>query len=76
MGGTGIPPESAKLTPMIVSRQQGGTQAPNDNVTPFRPRPKAKPSRTASQTGKRPMPVALIFAAMVAIAVLIKYFFP
>lgn len=74
MGGTGLPPDSASLTPTIVSRQE--TQLYQDNVMPFRPRPKAKASRTTAQAGKRPMPVALIFAAMVGIAVLIKYLFP
>jgi hypothetical protein len=75
MGGTGLAPDSSSLTPTIVPRQES-TQQSNDNVTPFRPRPKAKPSRSTSQPGKRPLPVALIFIAMVGIAVLFKYLFP
>ncbi len=74
MGGTGLPPDFAKLTPTVVPRHQD-TPLSNDNVTPFRPRPKAKPSKAASQPGKRPMPVLLIFVAMVAIVVLFKYLF-
>ena len=65
MGGTGPAPEP-EPRPMAA----GG-----DNVVKFeKPRPTSKPAATAA-TGraKRPMPVLLIFAAMVAVIVGIKF---
>ena len=71
MGGTGLAPDSGTLQPKVVSRRAAPATPQTDNVTPFRPRPKAKPAPK-----KRPMPAGLIFIALVGIVALFKYLFP
>jgi len=69
MGGAGDPPE----LPVQPSRPV------KDNVTAFkRPPPQRKsPQQKAAQVETRPrMPVALIFACLVAVYVGIRYFWP
>jgi hypothetical protein len=66
MGGIGTPPD-------VRSRP---SQPVADNVTAFRrPQVKPKPSPFAPNTGARPrLPVALIFACLVAVYVGIRYY--
>ena len=71
MGGTGLAPESGTLQPKVVRTKTPPATAQTNNVTQFRPRPKAKP-----EAKKRPMPAGLIFIALVAIVALFKYLFP
>jgi hypothetical protein len=70
MGGGGTPPDVRPSTSERVA----------DNVTAFR-RPASKPKKKAvpfaaasAGTGKRPLPVALIFACLVVVYVAIKYY--
>ncbi|CAL78380.1 conserved hypothetical protein [Bradyrhizobium sp. ORS 278] len=66
MGGGGAPPEVKPVKAEPVT----------DNVTAFRklpPKPKASPSGPAAQ---RKMPVALIFAALCAVYVAIRLYWP
>lgn len=60
MGGTGSPPRSRPATKM-TARNDPMT----DNVTPFR---RIKPA-SPSAPKKNPLPVALIFLALIAVAV-------
>lgn len=85
MGGTGVPPDSDVLQPRLASsppKPPAEKDGSRDNVTPFRPR--AKDSGKNSNSGgsrfggafggdPRKIPAWLIFAALVAIVVLIKY---
>ncbi len=72
MGGAGIPPD---VRPRPA-------EPATDNVTAFR-RPAAKPNKVTpfgfaaaygSGPGKRPLPVALIFACLVVVYVAIRYY--
>jgi hypothetical protein len=65
MGGTGVPPRIS-----IAPPRPDPETMPSDNVTPFR-RVRPEPA-TAAETKKR-LPVALIFVALCAAAVLIRY---
>ena len=71
MGVTGLAPDTSTLKPKVVSQRMPPETPQPNNVTPFRPRAKAKP-----EPKKRPMPAGLIFIAMVGIIVLYKYLFP
>ena len=69
MGGAGTPPDVRPST----------SEPSTDNVTAFR-RPAPKPKQTRSfgmasgGTGKRPLPVALIFACLVVVYVAIRFY--
>ena len=69
MGGTGKPP---RIEPAPRSQPTAPPAANGDNVTPFR---RIKPSApvTSSAPQKRKLPVALIFVAMIGIAVAFHY---
>ena len=67
MGGAGTPPE-------IPARSSDGA-TDTGNVTAFRRPAPAKPKTAASgPAGKRPLPVALIFACLVVVYVGIRYY--
>jgi hypothetical protein len=65
MGGAGTPPD--------VPAPSREPVADRGNVTAFRRLPAKKPGVSAP-TGKRPLPVALIFACLVVVYVGIRYF--
>jgi len=63
MGGVGTPPEM----------RSGPSEPVADNVTAFR-RPPARPKATASAPNAKPrLPVALIFACLVVVYVVIRF---
>ncbi|WQG99374.1 hypothetical protein SR870_22330 [Rhodopseudomonas palustris] len=75
MGGTGDAPEPEPRTPPA----EPGV-APVDNVVRFKKPPKPQVTRAADrgarpapQTGRRPVPALLIFAALVAVVVAWKF---
>jgi len=64
MGGVGTPPEM----------RSGPSEPVADNVTAFR-RPPVRPKTTASAPNAKPqLPVALIFACLVVVYVVMRYF--
>lgn len=66
MGGTGKPP---RIEPAPRSQATPPPATNADNVTPFRRVKPVAPPPSSAPVGKRPLPVALIFVAMIAIAV-------
>lgn len=68
MGGTGKPP---RIEPAPRTQTSAPPSANSDNVTPFR---RIKPTPAPSSAPqKRKLPVALIFIAMIGIAVAFHY---
>lgn len=70
MGGTGKPP---RIEPAPRSQPTPPPAANGDNVTPFRRVKPTAPAASSTPAKKNPLPVALIFLAMVAVAVAFHY---
>jgi len=64
MGGVGPPPEV----------RTGPSEPVTGNVTAFRRPPPAEPTRPATASNAKQLPVALIFACLVVVYVGIRYF--